>query len=220
MLHWADDIDDKFRSGKKKDDISYSRAEIESYLQKMKDCELYALVAPVNHTDSMSLTEAQLEVMIHNLIVNGDFDYIICDTGNNTRDSTVIALDNSDMIFLVVTQDVTTANCNASFLETFDRIGFDLNKIRLVINNILPYKETGISVKDLEDNFPDYPCIARINHYPAVIRANNLGKPLTLNPTHEYTKELRGIVQYITGVVPEKEEKVSFFSKLFGKKRK
>lgn len=215
MLYWADDIDDRLKRGEQKKNITYTREEIESYLQVMDSCGLYALVAPVNHEDSMGLTEDQLEIMLNNLILFGDFDYIVCDTGNNTRDSTILALDNSDMVFLVVTQDVTTANCNSSFLQAVNQVGFDLDKIRLIVNDIMPYKDTGISVKELEDNFPNYPCVARIRHNPDVVKANNLGKPLTFNPAHEYTKELRGIVQHITGVVPEKQEKKGFLDKLF-----
>lgn len=214
MLYWADDIADRLKSGEPKKNITYTREEIESFLQVMDSCGLYALVAPVNHEDSMGLTEDQLEIMLNNLILFGDFDYIVCDTGNNTRDSTILALDNSDMVFLVVTQDVTTANCNSSFLQAVNQVGFDLDKIRLIINDIMPYKDTGISVKELEDNFPNYPCVARIKHNPDVVKANNLGKPLTFNPAHEYTKELRGIVQHITGVIPEKQEKTGFLNKL------
>ena len=59
---------------------------------------------------------------------------MVCDTGNNTRDCSIISLEKADEVLLVVTQDVNTANCNSSFLSTMRKVGFDMNKIRLVIN--------------------------------------------------------------------------------------
>ncbi|MFR3808696.1 MAG: hypothetical protein ACLTX3_07030 [Lachnospiraceae bacterium] len=44
----------------------------------------------------MDISEEELKVMMHNLIYNGGFDFVICDTGNNTRDSSYMALMEAD----------------------------------------------------------------------------------------------------------------------------
>ena len=217
MTYWATEIREMLASGRDPEEIQFSRQEMEqNYLQQMEKTGLYALVAPIMHEDSMFIKAAELQVMLRNIVDNGEFDYVICDTGNNTRDSSVIAMDAADYILLVATQDVTTANCNASVLRTLRDTGFDTDKVRLVINNVMPARETGISVKEVEETFP-YECVCRIKRTPDIIRANNLGKPLVYNPKHEYTKQIQRIVQFVTSgeVIHDAAP-----PKKFGRKRK
>ena len=108
---------------------------------------------------------------------------MVCDTGNNTRDCSIISLEKADEILLVVTQDVNTANCNSSFLSTMRKVGFDMNKIRLVINKARPAKIVAISTEELEEAFVNpntgkpYPCITRIkdnNEVKHCLAKNNI----------------------------------------------
>lgn len=212
MSYWASEIREILEHGTAADDINFTRAQMEQhYLQLMKDTGLYALCAPIVHEDSMLIKDTEIRVMLRNIIDNGEFDFVICDTGNNTRDSSIIALDNSEYVLLVATQDVTTANCNASVLRTLTDIGFDTNKVRLVINNAMSSRETGISVQEVEETFP-YQCVCRIKRTSDIIRANNLGRPLVYKPNHEYTKQIQRIVRFITqGDVPEEPKKKGLF---------
>lgn len=166
-------------------------------------------------------------VIIDNLIQYGGFDFVVCDTGNNTRDCSIISLEKADEVLLVVTQDVNTANCNSSFLSTMRKVGFDMNKIRLVINKARPAKIVAISTEELEEAFVNpntgkpYPCITRIKDNNEVKHANNLGEPLVYNSSHEFTRSIGIIAKEIIGdhfVLGEPEKKKGFFKKLFGKK--
>lgn len=219
MTYWASEIREMLDAGKKPEEIVFDRKHMEDYyLQKVDATGLYALAAPIMHEDSMFIKSEELEIMLNNLVKNGGFDYIICDTGNNTRDSTVIAIDKADYVLLVATQDVTTANCNASVLRTLRDTGFDTDKVRLVLNNIMPAHETGISVQEVEETFP-YTCVCRIKNTRDIIRANNLGQPLVYKPNHEYTKQIQRIVKFVTqGEVLQEEPKAGFFSRIFHRK--
>jgi len=226
MVDWLADIDLKSSTGIDSKDINYTKEEIENFLQKKvfkkslknNEVEIYGLIAPLIHKDSMGISEKSFEIMLRNLKENGDFDYIICDTGNNTRDSSFTALDMADTIFLIATQDVTTVNCNDSFLKTMDEIAdFDKSKVYLVINNIISAKETGVSVKDIEEAVRDFICIARIRRYPGIILANNKGIPAVFDSGSQFTKELSGIVSVITDenleIKPKKKGILSIFKK-------
>ena len=219
MTYWASEIREMLESGKEPSEIVFDRKHMEDYyLQKVEATGLYALAAPIMHEDSMFIKSEELDIMLDNLVNNGGFDYIICDTGNNTRDSTVIAIDKADYVLLVATQDVTTANCNASVLRTLRDTGFDTDKVRLVLNNIMPAHETGISVQEVEETFP-YECVCRIKNTRDIIRANNLGQPLVYKPNHEYTKQIQRIVKFVTqGEVTQEEAKKGLFSRLFHRK--
>lgn len=220
LTYWASVIQELLDKGNSEDDITFTKEEIERYyLQRMPDTGLWALCAPITHADSTMVQTDTLKVMLRNLIENGEFDYIICDTGNNTRDSTIIALENSDYVFLVATQDVTTASCNATVLAALQNAGcIDDDKIRLIINNIMPSKDTGISVELVEETFP-YPCICRIKRTPDIIKANNLKRPLVYKPNHEYTKQIQRLVKFVADDTveeieqPKKKGLFNFFNK-------
>ena len=206
MVGWAAEIDERIANGSDPAGISFTKKEMEeNYLQKMDDIGLYCLVAPIAHEDSMAISSEALEIMLRNIIQNGGYDYVICDTGNNTRDGSIVALDASEYVLMVATQDVTTANCNAAVLRTIQKTGFDTDKVRLVVNNVISTRECGISVQEVEETF-DYPCVCRIKRTPDIIKANNLGRPLVFKPNHEYTKQIQKIVAFITsGEILEEE---------------
>ena len=218
LTHWAREIRRKLTSGIAPDEISYTQGEIEGRLQQFNNTTLYALVAPVAHEDSMEIESDELSIILKSIQQNGNFDFVICDTGNNTRDSTVIALETADKVLLIATQDVSAVNCDKSFLQTMTRIGFDTSKIRLVLNNIMPYKFTQVSVKEVEEMFP-YPCIARFKRDPEVTKANNCSEPIVYQPNHEFTREMRKVAAYISGQqIGEQNKKTNLLASLFKRK--
>lgn len=220
MSAWALDIRERIEDGENPDEISYTKDEIKDYLQVMDRCKLRALLAPITHEDSMDIGRKELDIMLRNVIENGGFDFVVCDTGNNTRDSSVFALEAADTILLVSTQDATAATCNTSSMEALQKYGLDLRKVRMVINNCMASRITGISVKEVEEAFL-YPCIARIPHDASVIRANNLSVPVVYQANHDVTQAIRKIVNYLLdkkAVKTLSPKKASFFKSLFGGK--
>ena len=210
-------------SGILPESYSFTQSEIESYLQKKKfteDMNFYGLIAPVVHNKSMSISTISLYVMLLNIIRNGNFDFIICDTGNNTRDSAIVALTFADYVYMICTQDVTTANCNSRFLATMREINFDEKKIRLIVNNVINERLISVSVADIAEVVP-YPLIAQIPRDTAVINANNRSEPIVFEVGNSFSREMRRLSiqllqdgEQFSMEVPKKK---GFFSRLFGK---
>jgi MinD-like ATPase involved in chromosome partitioning or flagellar assembly len=199
MSHFAAEIRERARKGEPYESIEYGRADLEDrWLQQIPETGLYGLIAPDTHEDSIEISEAELSSMIRSIVKNGEFDFVVCDTGNNTRSSAIIALESADFVFMVATQDVTTADCNDAFIATMRKYGYDIDKIRLIVNMIRPFKSTGIRVEEIEEAF-DFPCVARIDECDDVIKANNFGQPLIYNPKHKFTAQMKRIVMYVTG---------------------
>lgn len=218
MSEWVDDIREKLQSDMDKDSLQYSREEIETYLQKRSDTGLYALLAPARHNDSVDITAAELEIMLRNLSEFGEFDFIVVDTGNDTSDATLMAMERAKEVLLVATQDVTCAHCLELFLQSLQSIGFNMEKIRLIINNVMSAKDTGIAVAELKESFP-YPCWAIIRHDTGVIRSNNFGKPIVFSANHDMTKQLRAIVSRLnSSEAQELSQNSGFFRRLFQKR--
>lgn len=221
LTNWAAEIQELIRKGKDPEKIVYSKDKIEAKLHRDKKSGLYILPAPITNEDSMGIETISLSVILDNIIQNGEFDYVVCDTGNNTRDSTMVALEKATTILLIMTQNVNTAICDKAFIATMKSIDFDLSHTKLVINNIMPQKATSLSVQEIVEFFP-YDCIGKLKFNTDVIKAGNLGDPLAFHPEHEFTKQLRSIVSYIlqegsfdSDAVPEKKK--SFLSRLFKK---
>lgn len=212
MTEWAQEIKERINDGENASDIVYSQNEIEQRLQKHSSfVNLYSLVAPLSHPDSMYIGETELSVMLSNIVNNGGFDFVVCDTGNNTRDSSMTALDIADYILLVATQDITTVNCNLSFLSTIEKVEPKmLDKMYLILNNIMPFKYTQIAVDELEKEF-NFKCLARIKHSADVVKANNCSQPIVLYSNHEFTRELSNVVRFLVGEPPTIAKKKSIF---------
>lgn len=219
MTIWAADIRERLLMGEREEDINYTEAQISMYLQQSEATGLYALIAPTTNEDSMDITDVELEIMLRNLTDNGGFDFVICDTGNNTRDSSFIPLERADEVLLVLTQNVNTANCNISFLSTMEKIGFDTSKIKLVINKVQPSKSVGISAEEVEEAFRPFQVAATLKDSNDVKHSNNIGKPLVFNSGHEFTKGIGIIASQLIGenFVLEQPKKKGFFQRLFRK---
>ena len=101
------------------------------------------------------------------------------------------------MVLLVCTQDVTTANRNDSALRSLRLSGMDMSKFKVIVNEVTSRKKSGVSVAEVEAHFKEYECIGRVHESSDVIHANNYSKPLVLKPNHEFTNDLRGVIEYI-----------------------
>lgn len=224
---WAEDVRERIRDGENPKKITFTKGEIERYLLQDNDSGLYALAAPISNDDSIGIDTVEMQIIIDNLIKNGDFDFIICDTGNNTRDSTTICLQRADLILMVVTQNINTINCNDSLINTLYKIDFDLSKFRIVVNKVKPEKAVKLSLDDaktcIENPETGKPieCIAVINDSDSVRAANNEGKPLVYTPNSSFKNSMKDIASYIFGdehVINDVEpKKLSLFARLFGK---
>ncbi len=196
LTNWAAEVQELLDSGRTAENIQYSREEMSDYFSVDKRSGLTVLQAPATNEDSMGINSETLNIILDNIIENGGFDYVICDTGNNTRDSTMIALEHADIILMIMTQNANTANCDKAFMSTMETINFDLSNAKLVINCIMPQKATKISVQEIVDYFP-FECVGKLKFNTDVIKATNVGEPLAYQPDHEFTKQLRNIVTFI-----------------------
>lgn len=223
MKEWALDIKDMLEEGHKPENITFTAPQIESYLQRNEKSGLYALLAPISNIDSMDITDVEIEIMLDNLIKYGNFDFVVCDTGNNTRDSTYLAIQKADDILLVMTQDINTANCNIKALDTLNATELhNMDSIRLVMNKVQPDKLVGISVEEIERYVKNPQTDERFQTY-AVIRdsnevknAENKAEPVVFNPSSEFTRAIGAVASRLIGEnfvleSPKKKKKFGLF---------
>lgn len=223
MKEWAIDIKGMIEEGHRPEDITFTAPQIEAYLQKNEKNGLYALVSPISNMDSMDITDVEMEVMLNNLINYGNFDFIVCDTGNNTRDSTVIAIEKADELLLILTQDVNTANCNIRALDTLKEIGIkNLENAKLIINKLQADKIVGLSIDQLQKNVRDPLTDEKLEIYTVIKDSNevklgeNNAEPVVYNPSSDFTKAIGQIASRLMGedfvLEAPKKKKFKLFS--------
>lgn len=213
---WAEEIGQQLQSHANPDDIVFTKEQIHRYLEHYHDkTGLYVLLAPQLHENAQYIEANQIKVMLDNIVRNGDFDFVICDTADNTSDGSYYALQASDMVFLVCTQDVTTAIRNNSVMLSLKHAGMDMEKFRIIINNVTSRKKSGVSVPEVEKYFEGYECVGRIHENPGVLHANNYASPLVLKPKNKFTEDMRNVVLYVlkSNETPKEEKKKRLFSR-------
>ena len=106
------------------------------------------------------------------------FSYVIVNTGSYITDSCLAAIDASNLVVLVVTQEVTAIQGIHRFLELWDKLGLAYDRLLLVVNKY--DKKYSINTKRIQENVK-IPIVATIERDDeAALQAANLGIPLAI----------------------------------------
>ncbi|MCR3922752.1 MAG: AAA family ATPase, partial [Firmicutes bacterium] len=126
------------------------------------------------------------------------YDVIICDVGPYLQaDSTIVALDMATKILIIGTTDVPTLRNLHNCTSTFDVLGVEQAKIRMVFNRMI--KKHGLSMKEVNQYIP-YPIVGKIYEDESVQRLANDGKLAVLDfPNGAFAA---GILKTVNSIIP------------------
>lgn len=103
------------------------------------------------------------------------YDYTLVDMAKTIDDFNLQLFDEADAIFVVMTADLSCLKNVRLVLETMDSLGYERNKIQLVLNRSNAY--TGINVDNAESALGRKIDYEVINEYRGAISALNSGEP-------------------------------------------
>jgi pilus assembly protein CpaE len=103
------------------------------------------------------------------------YDYTLVDMVKSIDDFNLQLFDEADVIFVVMTADLSCLKNVRLVLETMDHLGYEKGKIQLVLNRSNAY--TGINVRNAESALNRKVDYEIINEYRAAISALNSGEP-------------------------------------------
>jgi pilus assembly protein CpaE len=103
------------------------------------------------------------------------YDYTLIDTGRTIDDFTLQLFDESDVIYVIMTADLSCLKNVRLVLETMGSLGFSRDKVQLVLNRSNAY--TGINVDNAESALGRKIDHQVINEYRGAISALNSGEP-------------------------------------------
>jgi pilus assembly protein CpaE len=103
------------------------------------------------------------------------YDYTIVDMAKSIDDFNLQLFDEADVIFVVMTADLSCLKNVRLVLETMDSLGYQRSKVQLVLNRSNAY--TGINVDNAESALGRKIDYQVINEYRGAISALNSGEP-------------------------------------------
>jgi pilus assembly protein CpaE len=132
------------------------------------------LTAPPDAQSGEQVTGEHIRQVLQHM--TNMFDYIIIDTRPSFDEVTLSLLDHSDKILVLLTLELTAIKGAKQYLELGDLLGYDSDRISLVINRAtlqagIPVDDVGASLKgEILARLPDEPLL--------VMRAVNEGVPV------------------------------------------
>lgn len=106
------------------------------------------LAAPIKPEQADLVSSEQFAKVVRYL--RSMFSYVIIDTASALQSITASAIDNSDLLILLTTQDIPSIKNSRLFLDEIDALGFDRKRIIFVMNKY--DKRIGITPEKVSEN--------------------------------------------------------------------
>ncbi|MBK8191232.1 MAG: response regulator [Vampirovibrionales bacterium] len=159
---------------------------------------VYVLADPLHVEEAEEVTADQINTVL--TVLKATFPYVIIDTTTSFDSKTLTALDLADNIMLVSMVNLPCIRSNQRVLSLFERLGYDKQKVKLVMNRYVPDDE--ISVEDVEETL-DHGVYWKIpNNYFAVMTAINRGIPISsLENGQAIYQNFLGLARQVSGLL-------------------
>ncbi len=182
------------------------------------------LIGPSRIEEAESINATHIEQILS--LFRDIFEFIIIDTNSVFDEVNIKALDEADTILTVSTLDVPSIYNTRRCLDLFQRMGYDKEKVLLILNRYSTFDE--IDVKVIEKTV-DYPIFWRIPNqsYSQILKSINAGTPISLMmPRSKISMSFLDIAKSLNGshVNPQNEylngKKIKLFNNIFRKRGK
>ncbi len=129
-------------------------------------------------------------------------DYVIIDTRPGFDDLMLTVMDASERMLLLLSMEMTTIKDTTQFLEIASLLGYQSDRIRLVLNRMNTY--SGIPTRDIAENLGREIEFQIPEDVQAVLHSVNEGTPLVESRTdHRITQEIRRLASSMIDVEAE-----------------
>lgn len=201
---------------------AYSPVDIVSRYVIEYDDQIHILAGSDNAMEAARMDREIAEAIMDNLR-RCDYDLILVDNCNTLKDTTVIPLEKSDLILLILSLDTSTVQDARNFLDALSEFRIEKSNIRMVINQVpLDDKKCELGISHVTRILNMEPtCIIHTNQDARSFA--NVGEAASSDKRSLFSKEIRALARIAVAVdeEPEKPDKGSggFWRRLFGRKR-
>ncbi len=195
---------------------------LRSFLTKVTS-ELFYLAAPLNPEEADDIFPAHVEMTLG--LLRTQFAHVILDTPHILDPNTIAALDHADVILVVTMTDLASLYATKRALETFRRLGYEAQKVRLVVNRYAKSKNKEVPLEKIGDVLGQNITLALVEDARAVLEAINMGKPLALSDSksplvRQFAELAKLVAPMEEASVPERTSERGVFHRLFGGRRR
>ena len=166
------------------------REVVSEVMIKHEGSSVHILAAPMRPEDADSVSGAQLGSVLRYL--SRIYPYVVVDTNSLLTDFTLAALDATDLLVLVLTQDIPAIKNARLFLDLAEGLGITRDQIILVLNRF--DKRRNITPERIRDNFKKEVDVVIPVDERAVVPAMDRGEPFVLrggnNPSIKAMQDL------------------------------
>lgn len=121
-------------------------------------------------------------------LLKARYDYVVADLPHDFSDVAIQALDSADMILMVATPDMASVRAAAAAMDTYSKLGYSAEKIKLLINATFP--RSGLP-KDKIEAALGLTSIVTIPHVQDIfVEAINFGQPPVFHKPQESVSAL------------------------------
>jgi pilus assembly protein CpaE len=121
-------------------------------------------------------------------LMKDQFDYLVADLPHDFSEPALQALDVADVILMVATPDMSSIRAVAAAMDTYVKLGYQKEKIKLILNAIFP--RSSLSKEKIE-SASGVNTIVTIPYVQDVfVDAINLGQPTLYHRPHESVSAL------------------------------
>jgi pilus assembly protein CpaE len=146
------------------------------------------------------------------------YNYVLLDGVKGFDEISLAALDGSQHVLMVLTQDVPAVRNGQRCLELFGRLGYDQTKVKLILNRYQKSSKITLDVVAETLRVPVSHAIA--NDFVSVIDAINRGLLLRdAAPRARLTQDIQSLTMLVAGSRRDQAPRKSFLGGLFGGKK-
>jgi pilus assembly protein CpaE len=146
------------------------------------------------------------------------YNFVLLDGVKGFDEISLAALDGSQHVLMVLTQDVPAVRNGQRCLELFNRLGYDQTKVKLILNRY--QKSSKITLEVVADTLKVGVSHSIANDFVSVIDAINRGLLLRdAAPRARLTQDIQGLVNLVAGSRRNEGPRRSFLGGLFGGKK-
>jgi len=164
---------------------------------------LSCIAAPTFPSEAESLTGETMRSAMQ--LIKDQFDYVVADLPHDFSDPAVQALDLADCILLVAAPDVASIRAVAAALDTYDKLGYPKDRIKLVLNAIFPH--SSISREKIAAAIGFQPAVSIPYVQDLFVDAINLGQPPVYFQPEEHVSGLLEDFAFLLSKDTDKKEK-------------
>jgi pilus assembly protein CpaE len=146
------------------------------------------------------------------------YNFVLLDGVKGFDEISLAALDASQHVLMILTQDVPAVRNGQRCLDLFNRLGYDQQKVKLILNRY--QKSSKITLEVVADTLKVGVSHAIANDFVSVIDAINRGLLLKdAAPRARLTQDIQGLVNLVAGSRRDQGPRRSFLGGLFGGKK-